>query len=189
MSKRVTGCKRLKLIQNYLNGREDDDYEVFPTKTEGKYIIRPRKTPLNNHSEPEHIEEQESSLEQEPEAEAEPIVEPEPKSKPLPKARPKPQVPQPTNFQSYDPTVNIEILNQLKLLGEEIRQKREKKEQKRMIKEVVQKQMSKPRYQYTQPQYTQEPNTEIEETVEEVVEQLPQQQPMRRRNNIFSDMF
>ena len=72
-------------------------------------------------------------------------------------------------------------------LGEEFKNERAKKEQKKMIKEVVQKQMRKTYYQYTQPQYILEPN-EIEE-LEEPAPPLPQPQPIRRRrNNIFSDM-
>lgn len=42
-----------------------------------------------------------------------------------------------------DSTVNLEILEQLKLLGDEIRGKRERKEQKQLIKHVVEKQLSK----------------------------------------------
>mgnify|MGYP001141459895 CR=1 FL=1 len=35
----IRGSKRLKIIQNYLNGREDPAYEVLPTRKEGKYIV------------------------------------------------------------------------------------------------------------------------------------------------------
>ena len=46
MSKRVPQSKRLQVIQKWINGRDDPEYEVFPTKKEGKYIVRPRKHPL-----------------------------------------------------------------------------------------------------------------------------------------------
>ena len=170
MAAHVRGSKRLKIIQNYLNGKEDDVFEVFPTKKEGKYIVRKRTEPI-------------AKPQEEP-----PVVE-------QPIAKPK-STPQPI----YDPTINIEILKQLKLLGEEMKSNREKKEQKRMIKEVVNKQMMKqPRYNYTQPQYIQEPNDksfdlaqakacEVEQ--EEPPEMPPPiQQPLRRRNNIFSDIY
>lgn len=174
MANHVRGSKRLKIIQNYLNGKEDDDYEVFPTRTEGKYIVRPRKVSLTKEQ-PEPPQEQPHQEETQEEQEVEQLP-------PIPKVQHKPK-PSPI----YDPTLSIEILNQLKMLGEEIKMKREKKEQKRMIKEVVQKQMMKPRYNYTQPQYVQEPN-EVEQ--EEVPAELPQiQPPMRRRNNIFSDIY
>ena len=45
MSKRVPQSKRLQVIQKWLNGRDDPEYEVFPIK-KGKYIVRPRKEPL-----------------------------------------------------------------------------------------------------------------------------------------------
>ena len=167
MSAHVRGSKRLKIIQNYLNGKEDDEYEVFPTKTEGKYIVRKRTESI-----------------------AKPIEEPIAKLKPTPQ-------------QFYDPTINIEILNQLKLLGEEMKNSREKKEQKRMIKEVVNKQIRRPWYNYMQPQYIQESNDksfdlaqakacEVEQ--EELPNEPPPMQqpitrPYRRRNNIFSDMY
>ena len=46
MAAHVRGSKRLKIIQNYLNGKEDDVFEVFPTKKEGKYIVRKRTEPI-----------------------------------------------------------------------------------------------------------------------------------------------
>ena len=198
MSKHLTGSKRLQVIQNWLNGRDDPEWDVLPTKKENKYIVKRRTEPLSKPQAEPQVEEQEVE---------EPAEEP---TKPLPTCsqgkvcsakkieRTKPQS---NNSAIFDPTINMEILNQLKLLGEEIKNKREKKEQKRMIKEVVQKQMSKPYYQYTQPQYIQEPNltsgkvdfvNDIEEGPEEELSPTPPPQPQvirRRRNNIFSDML
>ena len=171
MSKQIRGSKRLKLIQNYLNGIEDDEFEVFPSKTEGKYFVRKRKEPLKIEPPIEKPKD-------------EPPIE-KPKDEP-PIENPKP-IPPPIPKPVYDPTIGVEILNQLKLLGEEIKQKREQKEQKRMIKEVMQKQMNKPRYIYTQPQYIQKPNEIEEEPTDEP--QIMPQQIYRRRNNIFSDMY
>ncbi len=215
MSKRVPQSKRLQVIQKWLNGRDDEEYEVFPTKTEGKYIVRPRKEPLTKPAN-EPISKQSSAEPTSEPQEEEPTVERSDESpvvvqptKPLPKkiTRTKSQAQSPQIYsrsevgfaneaastrclrQAEDPTINIEILNQLKLLGEEFKNERAKKEQKKMIKEVVQKQMRKPYYQYTQPQYIQEPN-DIEEP-EEPAPPPPQIQPQpirRRRNNIFSDM-
>ena len=191
MAAHVRGSKRLKIIQNYLNGKEDDVFEVFPTKKEGKYIVRKRTEPIAK-PQVEPIAEPKEEPIVKPSVEP-PVVEPPVVEQPI--AKPK-STPQPI----YDPTINIEILKQLKLLGEEMKSNREKKEQKRMIKEVVNKQMMKqPRYNYTQPQYIQEPNDksfdlaqakacEVEQ--EEPPEMPPPiQQPLRRRNNIFSDIY
>ncbi len=155
----------MQVIQNYLNGREDPEWNVLPTKKENKYIVKrraesPKEEPLK--------EQQKEIIKDEP--------------KPIPPPQPKPSAP------AYDPTLNIEILNQLKLLGEEMKHEREKKEQKRMFKEVMQKQMNKFRYQYTIPQYIQEPN-EIDDDDENNEPQVMPQPIIRRRNNIFSDMY
>lgn len=52
-SKYLQGCKRRQIIQNWLNGKEDKDWEVFPCKKEGKYILKRRenktKTPQMKH--------------------------------------------------------------------------------------------------------------------------------------------
>ena len=46
MSKHLTGSKRLQVIQNWLNGRDDPDWDVLPTKKENKYIVKRRTEPL-----------------------------------------------------------------------------------------------------------------------------------------------
>lgn len=49
MSKYLRGKKRLQVIHNWLNGRDDPEYEVFPTASEGKYIVTLRtKVPADN---------------------------------------------------------------------------------------------------------------------------------------------
>ena len=186
MSKKyLTGSKRLQIIQRWLNGVDDPEYDVLPTRKEGKYIVKPRKTTMTTDINEESTEQTEQ--EQEPIEGLHPGQSLQPKITPKPKQITRPKARQQTNIndQSYDPTINIEILNQLKLLGEEFKLKREKKEQKRMIKEVVQKQIAKPRmqYNYTEPDYTQQPNQD-----EEMIEQ-PQPTLTRRRNNIFADIM
>ena len=211
MSKKyLTGSRRLQIIQRWLNGIDDPEYDVYPTRKEGKYIVKSRKSITTkdvNEESTDQIEQTENVLNTSPEQEEseqddpykEPIEEPKitPKKKQIPKQKAKQQANlytpnprsglEPTHNQFYDPTINIEILNQLKLLGEEFKIKREKKEQKRMIKEAVQKQIAKPRmqYNYTEPDYMQQPNQN-----EEVIEQpQPQTIVTRRRNNIFADLM
>ena len=206
MSKRVPKSKRLQVINKWLRGIEDDVYEVYPTRTEGKYIVRPRKEPLVRTSAASSEAVQECLSVTEPEPETEPELETKPEclsvAKPECLSVAKPKIKRPPIIQpQYDPTINIEILNQLKLLGEEIKSKREKKEQKRMIKEVVHKQLTKPRreinYNYTDPQYIQPPNIEPQQINE--TECLSVTEPeclgetnrptYRRRNTIFSDIL
>ncbi|KAK8858342.1 hypothetical protein M9Y10_013445 [Tritrichomonas musculus] len=46
MSKQIRGSKRLAIIQRWLQGHDDENYEVLPTRTEGRYIVRERKKPV-----------------------------------------------------------------------------------------------------------------------------------------------
>ena len=178
MTKHLSGSKRLAVIQRWINGHDDPDWEVLPTRKEGKYIVKKRETPI------EKVEKVEET--QEPEEVEEPEEVPEPVQKPI-KVKQKVQKP-PKNIETsnYDPTINLEILNQLKLLGEEMKTKREKKEQKRMIKEVVNKQIRKPKPYYVEeyPQIEQPPQQmEIEQPQMEIQPKIYQ-----RRNRIFEDM-
>ena len=178
MSKHLTGSKRLAVIHKWLNGRDDPDWEVLPTKKKDKYIVKPRKTPIRQdsqeNSESENIEEtQENSNSDDFEETPRKSLSSKAARKP-----PKPRKPQ----QTYDPTVNEEILKQLKSLGEEMKISREKKEQRRMIKEVVDKRMSQPRQQYV----PEEPQQQYEEPPQQYI---PPQRIMGRRNRIFEDMM
>ena len=178
MSNYIRGLKRQQIIERWIRGQDDPDYEVFPTKKEGKYIVKRRAEPLETKEEDEEVkpygrgeclEEHEAygrgskSLEdevnEEPEDEEHEEHEeqkPAPKSKPKPKTQPKRTIsktqpkrttrgqgPQSVGQTSSDMTVGIEILEQLKLLGEEMKHQRKKKEQKEVIKQVVQKQLTK----------------------------------------------
>lgn len=199
MSKYLTGMKRLKLIQNYLNGKEDPEYEVFPTKREGKYIVKKRDKPMDTESAPsdQKADDEDTHEEtvEEQHHEEETVKEQMPSEKEPPKeiARPKtpkriapknPAIPVVKNTNAYDPTVSIEILNQLKSLGEELKQEREAKQQKKLIKQTVQRQMYKQ-------QYRQQPVIEEDDYDEEPIEEQPVYQPhprpvfVRRRVNLL----
>ena len=45
--KRVRGKKRIELIKNFLNGNEDPDYEVIPTNTSVRFIVKHRQVNVN----------------------------------------------------------------------------------------------------------------------------------------------
>ena len=147
MSNYVRGLKRQQIIERWIHGHDDPDYEVFPTKKEGRYVVKKRVEPLQQNDEVNDDEEQN----EEPEDEnIEEQVNEEPKSKPKPKPPLKRTVkskqittPKPKASNTSDMTVGIEILEQLKLLGEEMKHQRKKKEQKEVIKQVVQKQLTK----------------------------------------------
>ena len=153
MSKQIRGSKRLAIIQRWLQGHDDENYEVLPTRTEGRYIVRERKKPVIESNDDDTTNDDY-----------------EERTKPTRHRRTK------TN----DPTIDYEILNELKQLGEEMKMNRQRKEQKQLMKEVFRKQMNK---QYQQPSisyndYSNENN--INENIEATIP--------RRRNNIFADM-
>lgn len=163
MSNYVRGTKRLQIIQRWLQGIDDPFYEVFPTKVEGKYIVKKRTEPLPEPNKEQVIDNTTDNItdneptEQTNDGPTEQVDEqPKPKpSPPKPKPKPLPTFPKRIRERTISPedrrsdsnpadlTVSYEILNQLKELGNELKQQRIKKEQKSMIKHVVQKQMTK----------------------------------------------
>ena len=46
-SEYLRGTKRLAIIQKWLNGLEDENYEVLPTRKEGKYIVKKREQKID----------------------------------------------------------------------------------------------------------------------------------------------
>lgn len=147
MSKYVKGLKRQQIIQRWLQGVDDKEYEVFPTKVENKYIVKKRVEPLSESNEPVDEQVDEPVTEQVDEQVDDTVTEevkPTQSKKTVTKPKPLPTVPKRIRDSNpADLTVSYEILNQLKELGNELKQQRIKKEQKSMIKQVVQKQMTK----------------------------------------------
>ena len=184
---RVRGKKRMEIIKKFIDGEEDPDYEVIPTVTEGKYFVRPRNG--SRHQKVKQKTEDEQSLDDVDEEEAieeqrrnglrEPLRDKVPKQK-----EPKQQVPKGALKQSkqvfYDPTISYQILEQLKLLGEEQRLKRTKKEQKKLVKHQIQKQLRR-----KEPEPESSSSEEYDyEVVDEEPKQIFKPTPLRRRVNL-----
>lgn len=160
MTQYIKGTKRLAIIKRWLQGIDDPEYDVLPTRKEGKYIVKKRETnittkpEIDDTNEPENDDTNEIDKSIEQDNITDETIEKEP-IKPIAKKQPKQvkktttktitqSIPKQVAKQStLDSTVNLEILEQLKLLGDEIRGKRERKEQKQLIKHVVEKQLSK----------------------------------------------
>lgn len=141
--KYVRGVKRNQIIQRWLQGIEDPDYEVFPTKKEGKYIVKLRENMSVSKVDKKSDDTMNSANDSEPAD----IVTTEMKTEFKPEFKPtiKQNKPRPRTTSSSDSTINLEILEQLRSLGEEIRNDRFKKEQKQYIKHVVNKELNKSR--------------------------------------------
>ena len=178
MSKYVRGVKRNQIIQRWLQGIDDPDYEVFPTKKEGKYIVKSRTNPIKSDMNEQSVDDTQNELSYEntnetsdhmtetndydddsiflkgnlhsqrevckaksKKQEMTPLPRIQRSVKQLPNRSPMTKV-SPT---MSDSTINLEILEQLRSLGEELRNDRFKKEQKNFIKQVVNKELSKSR--------------------------------------------
>ena len=198
---RVRGKKRMEIIKKFIDGEEDPDYEVIPTVTEGKYFVRPRNGSKrlqrgeDSKSKSQKVKqktEDEQSLDDVDEEKA--IEERDPKQKTSKRAHraiegqstePKHQVVKQSHsnqsFQEfYDPTISYQILEQLKLLGEEQRLKRTKKEQKKLVKHQIQKQLRR-----KEPEPESSSSEEYDyEVVDEEPKQIFKPTPLRRRVNL-----
>ena len=56
MANRIRGKKRQEIIDNWIQGIEDPDVEVQPTKKENRYIVRPKANKEKEEVEEEPVE-------------------------------------------------------------------------------------------------------------------------------------
>ena len=191
-TKYLRGSKRLAIIQRWLNGHDDDEWEVVPTKKDGKYIVRQRQgmqkhakvgkrdshvddndvdndvvqhdtysinadnidndIDITQHDNNDDVDDNNINTSAQ-HVDSHPKVTPSrtPTRRDIkpPKAAPsKMYLPldQRSKYEvlntPYDPTINLEILEQLKTLGNELKYEREKKQQKKMIKHQINKQLN-----------------------------------------------
>ena len=164
-----------------MNGEEDPNYEVLPTVTEGKYFVRPRREKVSDRKSRDN----KNDLSEEEEINEEYEVKSEAKHKDkgasVFEERTKHQAEQAPRQQMrrdefYDPTVTYQILEQLKLLGEEQRLKREKKEQKKLVKHQIRKELKR-RNESSSEEYDYD-------VVDEEPKLLYRPTPIRRRVNL-----
>ena len=176
----LRGTKRLAIIQKWLNGHEDENYEVWPTRKEGKYIVKKRERKIDKKADDKEIDEKAEEEEDGDKIEEEEDIDEEPEVEPVkPKLKPKPKpkiIPRIRNDDSY---LIYQILIQLQHITEILEMNREDKERDRIIKQIVNETMR-----------LQEKNKEDkneEQEMENIYEQ-PIQMPIKRRNRIFADM-
>jgi hypothetical protein len=176
MSKKLTGKMRGELIRKWLAGEEDAFWHVKPTKTDGKYIISPRRNGANEESQSQEQSESEDENAEEPAPDQTELYEETPAQKPPPKAK---TVSAPSAGKPLlNGDVTMEILNQLRILGEERREREIRKRRKAEIKAELAKQLSRRgRVQFTQPEYY------SDDEYEYVVEPAPRL-PQRRTMNL-----
>jgi hypothetical protein len=189
MSRKIQGAKRQQVIEKWLAGEDDPDWEINQTKTPGKYIIRPRKgkeedepkVKQGKKSREQQGHEEEERLEPE-QSEPQSDDEPPPKPKKAPKvAEPvekpkKPKLPKVYPGKAGKPVFSddyaVEILNELRSIGELKRTKVAKRQQKKLIRHEVRKQVPKSQPQEQQQYYSDSSDYDFEVTPQEPA--LPQ---------------
>lgn len=167
-SKYARGVKRNQIIQQWIQGIEDPEYEVFLTKKEGKHIVKLRESPLSESDKqsalPVHKDKSYENLNS-IETHEEDSVEIN-NQKPPPVVKRVKSRPISRKINPEDQTINLEILEQLRNLGEKIHNDRFKKEQEQYIKHVVNKELSKSRIRskYIPDVFINETNESVNET-------------------------
>ena len=142
--------RRQEIIKNWLDGKEDDEYDVIPTKIDGKYILRPKNKPsydgsainIARNSEqnvPENIPEEQNVHEEN-------IQENNPQEQNIQEKIPEENISEKIPKQNY----KADILKQLELMNEsfnkfneERRIKQEKKQKKKEMKRMIYKEFAK----------------------------------------------
>ena len=127
----IRGKKREEYVREWLEGKENPDVEVIPTKKEGKYIVRERVKvePVKVGEENAEMKDEKSELNN-----TEKNTAPEPENN---------IVPEPEIIKNNNSGIGLEILEQLKLLNEYKQKKLEKKAKKKEIKKVIRKEFVK----------------------------------------------
>jgi hypothetical protein len=173
MSSKLSTAQRTQIINDYLDGVLTLEYKVKELD-DGKYRVSRRSAAEIQKMKEEYniqeLEQKETNAQEESEVneeiteEAPSSEEPKPKPEPVkPKIKPAPPKPTPRPkpvknevIESLHQT-NQEILNHLRLLGEEKAKKRQKKEVKREVKHRISKFYKEPVVEYSEEEEIDEP--------------------------------
>lgn len=135
--------RRQEIIKNWLDGKEDDEYDVIPTKIDGKYILRPKNKPSYDDSAIHIAQNSEQNVPEENIPQEQNVPEENnPQEQNISEKIPEEKIPK----QNY----KADILKQLELMNEsfnkfneERRIKQEKKQKKKEMKRMIYKEFAK----------------------------------------------
>ena len=187
MSNNIRGLKRQSIIDNWLNGVEDPNFEVVPTRAEGKYIVKQRSNSDKTHAmgipnsdtAETHIaskqddnsqiakQEVENSTNKAVSAENDKHNEEESIDEPLPSR----------DYISFDRELTNEILNQLKLINDDRRARDEKKQKKKELRRAIHKEFARSRVMVE--------DSSDEEPPQPIIVERPPPIRVRRRLNLL----
>lgn len=187
MSNNIRGLKRQSIIDNWLNGVEDPNFEVVPTRAEGKYIVKQRtgsNKPLatenmnNGPSEPQIASKQDDNSQiakQEVENSTNKAVSAE-NDKSDGEEETTMESPM-QNYVSFDRELTNEILNQLKLINDDRRARDEKKQKKKELRRAIHKEFARSRVMVE--------DSSDEEPPQPIIVERPPPIRVRRRLNLL----
>ena len=187
MSNNIRGLKRQSIIDNWLNGVEDPNFEVVPTRAEGKYIVKQRtgsNKPLmtenmnNGPSEARDASKQDdnsqtaapeanNSTNKDVSAENDKNEEEEETTMESPMQ----------DYVSFDRELTNEILNQLKLINDDRRARDEKKQKKKELRRAIHKEFARSRVMVE--------DSSDEEQPQPIIVERPPPIRVRRRLNLL----
>ena len=187
MSNNIRGLKRQEIIDNWLNGVEDPNFEVVPTRAEGKYIVKQRtgsnKTLMtentNNSPSETHIASKQDDNSQTAAPEANNST-----NKAVSAENDKNEEEEETtmespmqNYVSFDRELTNEILNQLKLINDDRRARDEKKQKKKELRRAIHKEFARSRVMVE--------DSSDEEPPQPIIVERPPPIRVRRRLNLL----
>ena len=165
MSIPIRGLKRQEIINNWLNGKEDPDFEVVPTRAEGKYIVKTREngnkaraTGIPNSDTPEtqvasqqdqksqNASTEENSINEVTSVENDKNHDTAARSSERAAYSETPIESTPArDYISFDRELTNEILNQLKMINDDRKARDEKKQKKKELRRVIHKEFARSR--------------------------------------------
>ncbi len=187
MSNNIRGLKRQSIIDNWLNGVEDPNFEVVPTRAEGKYIVKQRtgnNKPLmtenmNNGPSEAQIASKQDDNSQTAAPEANNST-----NKDVSAENDKSDGEEETtmespmqNYVSFDRELTNEILNQLKLINDDRRARDEKKQKKTELRRAIHKEFARSRVMVE--------DSSDEEPPQPIIVERPPPIRVRRRLNLL----
>ena len=197
----LKGTKRLQIINKWLRGIEDPFYEVYPTRKDGKYILKKRKEPLevsddedadnadnikrdaerdNTKREQDEREtkrdDEEASSDDEDEQDTNNKEDDNTNNKDEEDEQPPLYSPKFNHHLNLDPIyISLQILQELQQINEYLKKERERKEHKKLTKEIINEVIK---------QNKEEDSSDDVDIV--YYEPMPK---MMRRNKVFADMI
>ncbi|KAK8884056.1 hypothetical protein M9Y10_043159 [Tritrichomonas musculus] len=158
----LKGTKRLQIINKWLRGIEDPFYEVYPTRKDGKYILKKRKEPLEvsddedadnednirRDSERDNTkrdaeretkrDDEEASSDDDDEQDTNNKEDDNTNNKDEEDEQPPLYSPKYSHHLNLDPIyISLQILQELQNINEYLKKERERKEHKKLTKEII----------------------------------------------------